>query len=236
MAVLLLIIGALLHANIADCARMIYQGEAGSDMDLVHENSSLLAFDEMVTSTQPLHLRDSQEKDETAGWCQGDSGKVVGCNCGCSCGWSQQCYPMYEKRDSLQGEQKGKECRGPHHEHNGHQEIDIGMCSLAMWLMALISTVLFVCTLTSVVVVRLCLQWSDHDQVSGRYLRRQTMPGDTSVERWPRTQLKDDDDPTLSDVVDVGQNAQAAASKEDAQNLEQPPERAGAATAASSLG
>merc|ERR1711933_138606 len=108
-------------AGRATSKRVIYHSEAGLETDAIdamHENASFGDLDEheFLEATKITSHRDkvssalaalfykiTARETETSAECRrDDSGSIVGCNReGCSCGWSQQCYPMYESHRNM---------------------------------------------------------------------------------------------------------------------------------------
>lgn len=94
-------------------------------------------------SRTALHTEPALHSKDGSTTCGLDkSGYSSGCKtAGCTCSVFQHCYPKFEKEE-------GKD-------HN------VGVCGLAMWLMSLLSAVLFGAVVLALMVTRSCLQYED---------------------------------------------------------------------------
>eukprot|EP00439_Symbiodinium_sp_Y106_P021478 s7804_g2.t1 len=94
-------------------------------------------------SRTALHTEPALHSKDGSSTCGMDkTGYSSGCKIvGCTCSVFQHCYPKFEK------------------EEGRHQ--DVGVCGLAMWLMSLLSALLFGAVVFTLMVTRSCLQYED---------------------------------------------------------------------------
>lgn len=123
-------------------------GPAAGSVDCGFPTASA-AIQELGRLNPGSELRDGCLRDPDG------SGEMLGCKAGCTCGWSQQCYPKFLLLacSSGQGDHAATE--------QASTRINVGTCSTAMPVLYLTSALVFVLCLGCVVTVRMCIQLRD---------------------------------------------------------------------------
>lgn len=85
----------------------------------------------------------------------GSAGERMGCEAGCRCRWTEQCYPKYVllAKDSSRTTSNSTDWN--------NARVTVGVCGTAMPVLVLLSGVLFIGLLSCVVTVRMYAQWRE---------------------------------------------------------------------------
>jgi len=84
----------------------------------------------------------------------GKSNEKLGCKTGCQCSWHDQCYSMHAAFVEAEEGADGDQVWNP-------ERFDVGVCNTAVAILVLLALLLFSCTLSFVVLIRMYLMWRD---------------------------------------------------------------------------
>lgn len=126
---------------------------------------ALLSIDKpLLKPASSLHTKPLDAKS----CIEGQHGSKMGCRISsCPCSWHQQCYTKYYIFDSKASAESLRDKETLHKAPDGqpaYTEVDAGVCALAMPVIVLLCILIFISSLSCVVIVRLCLQWKDQEQ------------------------------------------------------------------------
>jgi len=174
--------------------------EAVPASDAMGKGLSLLEIGASVNAMAQLRSYWLSIGTRTTPQCVGNSkGKAIGCNNGCACGWSQQCYPFWTReKDSIKYHPEesiipwDKPVRNNSGAHAGPDEvhampyasasrINSGICETSLPVLTLMSLLMFLLTLTSFVGLRTFFQLQAQAQEALADNMLQKHPGKLSI-------------------------------------------------------